>query len=450
MIRMYWLLPFMISCASALGTTGVESNNTINLPPGQCTLYQKVTFQNDPSAYASCADVAVPYDNITPDVTSTGFMWARTVPMCRDGTDGPCPGEEIRCIDGTRPYYHVDKAVHPSNRWIVYFQGGGSCGNDSSGGAGIRCMTAYTTPDETMEMSTRPADTSRPAVPARIRVEGILDETTPFFSDFNRVKIHKCSYDRYAGNRTYDDMANGTTLFFHGRRIIQAVFDDLNGSRGIVSGPGDGSLPKLDKATQIAVVAQSGGALGLTQNAEFIKTKLDAMTNAVIRFVFDARLDPNGAGETHFERDSEPGAGFYDSDYSGESIVMNDTNAVVITRSKTTYEPGGEQRSLYDTWGNPLTAGGPEAIMDASCFATHAADPTLCYDDAHVASHHLSVDRFIYQTLRDVNHRDNVVPWIDRVDSHLAKFAFVPDHSPANQFMDAFMERVVYTAGQVY
>ncbi|MGH8597723.1 MAG: hypothetical protein ACREXT_13790 [Gammaproteobacteria bacterium] len=118
-----------------------------------------------------------PYDLANPPtpVSNGGVMRYRFVPLCNDGSGDhewsrgvgnagiapTCAAEDyIRCIDGTRPTYYLDKARTAdnsadaeSNHWAFWFQGGGSCSDSEALGAGETCWNAYNDPGEVDEMT---------------------------------------------------------------------------------------------------------------------------------------------------------------------------------------------------------------------------------------------------------------------------------------------------------
>jgi hypothetical protein len=439
------------------GSSGASTDGAGGAGPGPagartCSLYQKYEFDAHPDAYEACTDVRIPYDDIVPH-ESNGHLWSRTVPKCIDGTDEGCAGTEVRCIDGTRPFYHLDKAMDPdgnpvdSDKWIFFFPGGGSCGATQTTSAAEICSSVYALPGEAAEMSTRHADPAVKPIAAREATRGILDgDPSGAFAGYNRVRVFKCSYDRFSGNTTHVDAERGTTLYFHGRKIIQAVFADLSRSRGTVSDASDGDLPSLADAATVLVAGNSGGSGGLIMNADWIAGLLQDATEADVRFVFDARLEPNPESEARFEDGG--GAGLYAGDTEGVSTLDNGASTVSITRSFATFAPGGRDRANLDSRGD--AASEAEPYLDASCFAAHRDDPTPCYDEGHVLFHHLSVNRFMYQSLRDKNHRDNAVGWVTAWTHSPDVFSWMPDEPKELQFRDAFTDRVVYTADQFF
>ena len=127
---------------------------------------------------------------------------------------------DVRCLDGTRPTLYVDKAVctnsagcngtplgEPieSGKWIFTMPGGGSCNAHDNDGDGVfdnaqECLDTYANPAEQGEMSSA-------SDPPMQDLEGIHRPDTvqnPVFASYNRVRVGKCSYDRYNGRVTYE------------------------------------------------------------------------------------------------------------------------------------------------------------------------------------------------------------------------------------------------------
>src|SRR5688572_972396 len=135
---------------------------------------------------------------------------------------------DVRCTDGTMPLIYVDKAVctdaqgcgggtqrgEPieSNRWIFTMSGGDSCNGD-------RCGFFYAQPDERGFMG---SSTKGPMK----NMDGIHDPDpvrNPVFAAYNRVRVEKCSFDRYMGRSQevapggaiQSTAPNGTTISYN-------------------------------------------------------------------------------------------------------------------------------------------------------------------------------------------------------------------------------------------
>ncbi|GMJ06521.1 pectin acetylesterase 9 [Hibiscus trionum] len=116
------------------------------------------------------------------------------------------------CLDGSPPSYHLHKGFGSgANNWILFFEGGGWCGDISS------CL-----------------DRAKSVLGSSHRMRkwalfsGILSNNAslnPDFYNWNRVKLRYCDGASFAGDGIFD---NGTTLlYFRGKRIWQAIILDL-------------------------------------------------------------------------------------------------------------------------------------------------------------------------------------------------------------------------------
>jgi len=141
----------------------------------------------------------------------------------------------VRCADGTTPAIYVDPAVVPSNKWLISMTGGGSCNPTDSNGDGIvdaqGCYEDYAVDLEAKEMGT--GDEPPMKELTGINRPGSLEN--PIFSAYNRVRVEKCSFDRYNGRADWTDLSATSTigddlefdLFQHGYLIMQEVLSTL-------------------------------------------------------------------------------------------------------------------------------------------------------------------------------------------------------------------------------
>jgi hypothetical protein len=263
------------------------------------------------------------------------------------------------------------------------------------------------------------------------------------------------------GNKTAPaEPYNGddVVLYFHGRRIISSMIQDLARSTGAFSA-GEETVPDFADATEVVVVGESGGGGGLIMNMQGIKAKiLAAAPGAEVRFVVASRMIPWLEAEAHFDNDASNG-GLWDDNYSGESDLTTDDgfppNPVTVTNeyNADTFDVGGITRNLLETWGDHASAAYP--YLDASCLAYHTAASARwkCYDEGHVALNHMDEDVFFYQSLADGVHARNPITWIptsDGLDVQSLYGGFFFDPPQTRRFLDEKAERVVYTIDQMY
>lgn len=421
----------------------------------KCNLYQKWVEEE---TGVPCQTVTTPYENVSPSSSwgEPDDLFARDIPKCENGTDGTdgtdmgCEGiNYVRCADGTRPFYHIDP-VADSNNWVFFFQGGGSCGEQSGESAVGNCAgvygigaTASPGADRKEMTSDHPYDFGA-TVKDAIEGKGILRaDASNVFSSWNRVHVYKCSYDRFMGNgkAVEDYLDDEVVVYFHGRKITEAMFKDLDRSRGsfVIDNV---TVPTLSNANKILVAGNSGGAGGLIHNAEWIKRRLDVIApNATKKFVLDARFMPSVAAEGHFE---DPYTDLYDDDTNGTSYVTADSGLATATldRSMSTYALGGEIRKLLASWGN-ASMHAPK-YLDESCLRHHTTDITPCFSESHVLFNHFTEDVFIHQTLDDGSHAKSLTFW---TDNHQPGFVFVQELGSVT-FSEERKDRVVYMADQ--
>lgn len=384
-----------------------------------CNLYQK-TMENLHGQ--NCDSYPTPYAAETPS-GGAGSFFVRDVPRCQTGLDSGCPGEAVRCLDGTRPMVHIDP-VAGSDRWIFTLEGGGSCGERAGavpGDAVTDCMDYYfPRGSDSLEMTTQYPDDATSHVLARKTGTGILRSTDSAFAEYNRVAFNKCSFDRFMGNRDVVGTLTGDPiiLHFHGRRIIDAVLKDLNQSRGAITLDGT-TLNPLHSASHVVFAGNSGGAGGLIMNMEHLQKKVSAIaSDAEVAFVLDARALPGVEAEAKFECSTSCHGSLYGFDGVGTSVLLadNGVDEVTIERSFATYDVGGEMRDLLDTWGD---ISDPEDYLDASCLEFHPTEPEKCFDEIHVAANHVGENVFWHQTLQDSVHANTPWFWVDNIEPGL-------------------------------
>lgn len=342
---------------------------------------------------------------------------------------------ELHCVDGSRPLFWIDHARHPvtgqdieSDRWLFTFRGGDDCGpvdrnrNQSMGdvvdrSAGGDCWDSYGGAGQWLgEMTTVGARAHKHVAASAGDGGGIHSTLDPnnAFQAYHRVRIHKCTYDRFDGNRvvTTDDFSGARpsggmfdfTLYFQGRAVISAMMDQL--AAGVAYDAQNGgpttTMPSLSGASRIVLVGHSNGARGLTYSLDGIADELSGLApNADVVGVLDAGLGPSveheacaqnpvGAPRSMYDfghPDCQPTgmlpmgsvASAYDQD-----IGFHDSGSVV----------GDNGNVAFKNWYWNVE-------LDASCLAAHANDATPCHDSSHVMFNHLATPIFVRQALED-------------------------------------------------
>ncbi len=363
-----------------------------------------------------------------------------------DLPDVNASNELLRCVDGTRPIIYVAEAAGqvPSNDWLITFQGGGSCQN------GQACLDAYTNASEESEMGSA----NQPAMKNMGGIYRARKDNT--FRNFNRVKIHKCGYDRYNGNAIAMNVAGtvdsdwnrnashgeiinspaskdfnpdvktvkeGNTynfdLFHQGKKhVLHALDQLLNGlsyetwakQKGKVVSL-KANLPPMHNARTILFAGHSGGASGLMHNIDSLS---DYMTdwsqdhglafNADVRALFDAQLLPSVESEAAF-------VGEQDKDlYDHQTNCDQGCEAGPPLR----YTYNGEDYFSSFGAGGIGFFDGPyqewNTELDASCLAAHPTEEWRCADRFHVLYNHITTPFFVREDFRDPNGQHNNNP----------------------------------------
>ncbi|KAF8656999.1 hypothetical protein HU200_060331 [Digitaria exilis] len=118
------------------------------------------------------------------------------------------------CLDGSPAGYHLQTGTGAGSRsWVIHLQGGGWC--DTVRSCSDRTMT-YLGSSKFMQK--------------QVNFSGFLSNDpvlNPDFYSWNRVLVRYCDGASFAGDSQHED-GNGT-LFFRGRRIWEAVLDELMG-----------------------------------------------------------------------------------------------------------------------------------------------------------------------------------------------------------------------------
>ncbi|CAO2161787.1 unnamed protein product [Urochloa humidicola] len=119
------------------------------------------------------------------------------------------------CLDGSPPGYHLQAGFGDGSRsWLIHLQGGGWC--DTVHSCSSRRMS-YLGSSKFMQRQIN--------FTGILNNDPVLNPVLPDFYSWNRVFVRYCDGASFAGDSKYDDGNN--TLFFRGRRIWEAVLDEL-------------------------------------------------------------------------------------------------------------------------------------------------------------------------------------------------------------------------------
>lgn len=328
-----------------------------------------------------------------------------------------------RCLDGTVPILWVDPAVGgPSDDWLITVTGGGSCSAEPdpiTGNltAGQTCLDAYVS-GELSEMSSAPHPATKnlgnDAARSSTGIYSPDPVANPVFSRFNRVRIQKCSYDRYNGASTRRVEAthptNGTIefdLIQEGQGIVRSAlmrlfdgesFDQFIDVGGLVETV-EVTLPPLEQAERVLFVGHSGGAHGLMHGIDRIREALDrGAFDGDVRIVLDANLVPSLENEAAFDT-AGPTGDLYDHIASG----LSDDAAPLTGAYGPDYysDPMAIYPRTYEAWSS---VDDPTVdIFDVSCVQAHPGEELRCADRFHVLFNHITTPLFVRQDLTDSN-----------------------------------------------
>jgi len=349
------------------------------------------------------------------------------------------PDPEVRCVDGTRPIIYVDKAVGPpSNRWLISTTGGESCAAGDFDGLpgfenGNECLRHYVIQQGQL-MGTATEESM--STLADDNGNGILSNNplrNPVFARYNRIRVHKCGFDRHSGRATHLGVTatvpnGGPTLSYdlysHGQKIVLEALDFLLGptqqglsystwinAGGTVTSTVE-SLPSIANAEQVLLVGHSAAAHGLYQNADRIADHLRAMPgfNGDVRVVHDAQFMPSVENEAAFDPLQNPNPAIFNTLF--QQRMSGVTNASGAYDSF--WYHGSEDSHFADTYRAWLeTPGDWAGVLDSSCVATHTPsnDVWKCTDRFHVRLHHESTPALLREDFADPNDDHNNVPF---------------------------------------
>ena len=169
---------------------------------------------------------------------------------------------EAVCLDGSAPGIYLRNGTGvDKSKWIIFFEGGAWCHD----------------PDTCYERSNTQLGSSK-CFPRYLRLEGLLSNQAchnPDFYTWTSVFIRYCDGASFTGDRAHPLEVNSKKLYFRGRRILDAVLDELL-RRGI------------DHASEIILGGSSAGALTAMIHSDYIRKRFQRATNASFRVLADA------------------------------------------------------------------------------------------------------------------------------------------------------------------
>jgi hypothetical protein len=348
----------------------------------------------------------------------------------------------VRCVDGTRPIIYVDAAVGtPTNRWVITMTGGEHCAARDSNGDGSfddgqGCYDAYIEQNGAlMGTALQPAMSSLTDAEGNVGIQSADLARNPVFARYNRVRIHKCSFDRYSGRATHLGVSAQPSAgpaiqydqYNHGQKIVLLALDTLRGqgagqsglvfntwiNQGGVVTPVQRTLPSIADAEQVVLVGHSAAAHGLFQNADRHAGYLRAMPGFTgdVRAIHDAHFMHAAENEAAFDPAQNPTPlilnTLFDRRTTGVSPEFGAYNAANYY--------GGPNSSFvidYHAWlETPLSTLG--TLVDESCYNAHVGsnDTWRCNDQFHVRLHHETTSSLMREDYRDPNRQHLNLPF---------------------------------------
>ncbi len=359
-----------------------------------------------------------------------------------------------RCLDGTRSIIYVDKAVcvnaarctpgesRNTNKWIISVTGGGSCHARDSDGDGVvddaqDCLDEYQKPKQRDEMGTA-------LQPPMKNLNGINkpDPTTnPVFANYNRIRVEKCSFDRFNGRAAYaaaggyfhETGPNNATVDFdmyqQGYPIMEDVIALLQNGLTYTTWTNfyllgmvdrvvgiDETLPPLSEAKKVLFVGHSGGAHGLYHNIDHLAANLASIPGFTgdVRVLYDANFVASIENEAAFATDAS-GAPLNGNAYSNLWAGETSGSGTPFGYDGAAFYTSGQYGEQYRSW---------NAVFDTSCLAAHAAtgDDWKCHDRYHMLFNHIATPFFFREDFSDPNleHTDDgdghPVFWADETE----------------------------------
>ncbi len=332
----------------------------------------------------------------------------------------PAPGNDlvrhwivspgVTCNDGTTPAAYVRRATNVANRdnWIIFLQGGGSCG---SGEECLERWQSFQSNYGIQKMSTSiPAATwnawhpamgapngwtlqgANYAVPNGIVGSGIFNGAAGNpFSAWNKVFLNYCSSDSWIGQQPgyattgTDNLGTppvlpGTvssyTIPFQGALIFDALINDLRAGVNYCKPEGGcETLRSLNQAGTVLLTGSSAGGNGVKHNLDRFRAQQNAINgNTEVRGVIDAVATP------------DPGL------YPWPVPPATFTSA---------------QERIEHEW-NDVYLPMWMARVDDSCLALNTGVvASRCGNTTHVLRHHITTPFFQRMDLQDENTLDN-------------------------------------------
>jgi uncharacterized protein (TIGR03437 family) len=275
------------------------------------------------------------------------------------------------CNDGTPAYMYVRAAragaAEPdgpsANRWVIHFEGGGSCSSYEGcleRWCGVGFYTAH-------QMSTTYEDDA-------ISRGGLLERnSTNRLADRNTVMVNYCSSDSWQGQksdavlRSETDATKAYTVHYRGATIAAAAIDALLA--------GVAGMPKLSDATDVLISGDSAGAAAVRTHLDRIAARLRAVNpNVRVRGNMEATFYPDLNGKQGF-----PAGDPMDPPFVSKTAAFEKESALLNNQ------------------------------LDDSCVAAHPGAKYLCSESGFVELNHITTPFFQIQDMADPGMYENYV-----------------------------------------
>lgn len=309
-------------------------------------------------------------------------------------------GPNVRCNDGSTPAMYVSEGNgFDRDKWIIYLQGGGSCGNEAA------CLDRWQSRGSQPNYGIQKMSTSVPQViwdavhtsapngwtlqgvnyqiPETIKGTGIFAPTAGNnFRDWTKVFVYYCSSDDWTGQNNNHLFATAPMPYrvaFNGARIFDAAIETLrSGTVSYVIGDIGHQMPNLDNSEFTLMAGSSGGANGLKHNLDRVREYLNQYhmhdVESVVRGLFDAGGSPYTAALPW----PLPPA------------------------------PVNSYEQYFETLWNDVYLGVWNARVDDSCLNLNPVGLQYrCADSTHVLQHHITTPFFHRMDLQDPQSSDS-------------------------------------------
>ena len=184
------------------------------------------------------------------------------------------------CNDGSTPILYYRPGIDSdTDKWVIWFEGGGSCSTQEN------CVERWTN-DRALMTTCSGVDCEDFEIDATKNKSGILaatPEENPHFHTWNHVMLNYCSSDFWLGNRD-SPIAFGTVdVYFRGHDIAESMFSTLLGE-SLIEG-----APSLADAREIVIGGSSAGAIGMRSHIDHF---VERLSFAEVRAFSDAGIVP--------------------------------------------------------------------------------------------------------------------------------------------------------------